>query len=158
MAPVAGNKNQYNPPDTMVRTSHSLSILVNGARVGLISGWNPTQSRDVNPVYELNVETSGLPFENIPGNVKGLTVSINRFDVWTARMEEVFGSVDLVMLSNQQSPFTVVEEWTKPDLTKESWEYTGCWFTQIGRNLRSDDNRIVQVNASLIYVYKRKVA
>lgn len=152
------NKNQFNPPDTLARTSHSLSIIFNGNRIGLINGWNPQQSRDVNPIYELNSETSGLPLENIPGNVKGLTVSVNRYDLWSARMEEVFGTIDLVMLSNQQSPFSVIEEWSKPDGSKESWEYSGCWFTNVGRNLRSDDNRIVNVNASLTYVYKRKLS
>jgi hypothetical protein len=152
------NKNQYNPPNTTTRTSHSLSIIVNGQRIGLINGWNPQQNRDVNPIYELNVETSGLPLENIPGNVRGLTIGVNRFDVWPSRMEQVFGTVDLSMLSNQQSPFSVQEEWTWPDgTTKEVWLYEGVYFTSIGRNLRSDDQRFVNVNASLVYIFKRKL-
>lgn len=151
------NKNAFNPPDTLARTSHSLTIKVNGVTVGMINGWNPQQSRDVNPIYELNVETSGLPLENIPGNVKGLQISVNRYDLWVKRMEEAFGTTDLTMLSNQQSPFTVQEVWTKPDNTQEVWEYTGCWFTNLGRSFRSDDNRIVNVNASLVYVYRRLV-
>ena len=158
MADYGFNRNEYNPPETVSRTSHSMSIIFDGQRVGLINGWNPQQNRDVNPIYELNVETSGLPLENIPGNVRGLTISINRFDVWTSRMEQVFGSVDLSMLSNQKRPFTVQEEWTYPDgTTKEVWAYEGCWFTNIGRNLRSDDQRMVNVNASLAYVYKRRL-
>lgn len=157
MATAGFNKNAFNPPETLTRTSHSLTIKVNGVTIGLISGWNPQQNRDVNPIYELNVETSGLPLENIPGNVRNLTISINRFDLWVQRIEQAFGTVDLTMLSNQQSPFTVQELWTKPGGGQEVWEYTGCWFTNIGRNLRSDDNRIVNVNASLIYVYKRLV-
>jgi hypothetical protein len=158
MSTAGYNKNPFNPPETLARTAHSLSILYNGVRLGLIQGWNPQQSRDVTPIYELNVETSGLPLENIPGNVRGLTIGITRYDLWTQRMEQVFGTFDLSMLSNQQSPFSVVEEWSKPDGTKETWEYSGCWFTNIGRSLKSDDNRIVQVSASLTYVYKRKLS
>lgn len=152
------NKNQYNPPDTLARSSHALTIKVKGQIVGMINGWNPQQNRDVTPIYELNAETSGLPLENIPGNVRNLTISVNRYDLWVSRLEEAFGTVDLTMLSNQQSPFTVQELWAKPDGSTETWEYEGCWFTNIGRNLRSDDNRIVNVNASLMYVYRRKVS
>lgn len=151
-------KNEFNPPDTLARTSHSLTIKVNGVTVGMINGWNPQQSRDITPIYELNVETSGLPLENIPGNVRGLTVGINRYDLWASRMEQAMGTVDLTMLSNQKAPFAVVEVWSKPDGTNEAWEYTGCWFNNLGRNLRSDDNRIVNVNASLTYVYRRKLS
>jgi len=158
MATAAGNKNQYNPPTTLTRTSHSVTILVNGTPIGLISGWSPQMSRAVQPIYELNAETSGLPYENIPGNVTGLTISVTRFDLWTAKMEEAFGTVDLTMLSNQQAPFTIQEKWSKPDGSTETYAYTGCWFTSLGRNLRSDDNRLVQVSATLVYLSKNKVA
>lgn len=154
---TAGNKNPYNPPDTLTRTAHSLTIIVNGKPIGLISGWSPQMSRAVQPIYEINAETSGLPYENIPGNVTGLTISVTRFDLWTAKMEEAFGTTDLTMLSHQQSPFSVQEKWSKPDGTSEIYEYSGCWFTSLGRGLRSDDNRLVQVNATLVYLYKKKI-
>ena len=32
--------------------------------------------------------------------------------------------------------------------------YRGCWFTSLGRTLSSDDNRIVNVNATLVYTQK----
>jgi hypothetical protein len=158
MATQGYNKNSFNPPDTIARTSHSLSIVYNSQRIGLINQWSPQQSRDVSPIYELNVETSGLPLENIPGNVKGLQVSVNRYDIWVKRMEEVFGSTDLVMLSFQNAPFSVVEEWTNPNGSIEAYEYSGCWFTSLGRAFRSDDDRKVNVNATLVYVFKRKIS
>lgn len=152
------HRNEYNPPETVARTCHSLSIVVKGKRIGLINGWNPQQSRDVTPIYEINVETSGLPLENIPGNVRGLTIAINRYDIWLAKMEDAFGTVDLTMLSNQKAPFSVQEEWTYPDgVTKEVWEYSGVYFTNIGRNYRSDDQRIVNVSAQLVYVHKARI-
>lgn len=150
-------KTQYNPPDTLVRTSHSLTIRVNGVTIGLINGWNPQQNRQISPVYEINFETSGLPLENVPGNVQNLTVAIQRYDIWPTRMEQAFGTVDLTMLSNQQAPFAVQEIWTSPSGALEIWQYEGCWFEQIGRQFRSDDTRIVNVNATLRYVYRTKV-
>lgn len=150
-------KTQYNPPDTLVRTSHSLTIRVNGVTIGLINGWNPQQNRQISPIYEINFETSGLPLENVPGNVQNLTVAIQRYDIWPTRMEQAFGTVDLTMLSNQQAPFAVQEIWTSPSGALEIWQYEGCWFEQIGRQFRSDDTRIVNVNATLRYVYRTKV-
>lgn len=146
-----------NPPETNVRTSHSVSIKVNGKTIGLINGWNPSMSRQISPIYELDAESSGLVLENVPGNVQGLTVSIQRYDIWPTRMEEAFGTTNLDMLAGQRSPFTVQESWKSPDGKMEVWEYTGCWFSQIGRNIRSDDTRIVNVSATLSYVSRRRV-
>lgn len=157
--PVTGpyKNTPFNPPETLTRTSHAITIKYNGQTVGLINSWAPNQQRTITPIYELNVETSGLPVENVPGNVTGLTIQVNRYDVWTERLEQVFGSQDLVMLANQKSPFQIEEYWTKPDNTLEVWRYEGCWFSNIGRSFKSDDNRVVLVNATLQYVYKRKI-
>lgn len=153
----ANFKNQYNPPDTNARTSHSLTLVANGVKIGLINNWNPQQSRTITPIYEINSETSGLPLENIPGNVTGLTISVSRYDLWTSRMEQAFGTVDLTMLSNQQAPIAVEEYWISPTGGTEVWRYEGVWFSNIGRTFKSDDNRIVNVNATLSYVYRTKV-
>lgn len=150
-------RTQYNPPDTLARSSHSLTIKVNGVTIGLINGWNPQQNRQITPIYEINSDTSGLPLENIPGNVQNLTISISRYDIWPTRMEQAFGTVDLTMLSNQQSGFSVQETWVSPSGGTEIWQYDGCWFENIGRQFKSDDNRIVNVNATLRYVHRTKI-
>jgi hypothetical protein len=150
--------NAFNPPDTLARTGHSITILFNGSAIGLINSWAPTQSRQVTPIYEINSETSGLPIENVPGNVQGLTMAVQRYDVWLSRMEKAFGSQDLYMLCNQKSAFSIQERWTAPSGAIECWQYEGCWFTQIGRNFRSDDTRLVNVNAALIYLYKSPIS
>lgn len=145
-----------NPPGTLVRTSHALTIRVNGECIGLINGWNPTISRTITPVYEIKRETSGDPVEKLPGNVTGQTIAIQRYDIYLTRMEQVFGTPDLMMLSLQQNPFTVQERWRFPvtDAVPGGTEiinYSGCWFSNIGRNYRSDGDRIVNVNATLEY-------
>lgn len=171
-------------PITRVRTSHALTIKANGITVGLINGWNPTQGRTATPIFEVDVNDSGNPIEIMPGNMNGLTVTINRFDAYISRMEEAFNTPDLVMLTRQNQPFDVIERWRLPSSVafsvgpgvtgttsagplpiasaspfteEERFLYTRCWFTSIGRTLRSDDNRIVNVNASLMYTKKLKV-
>lgn len=140
-----------NPPQTLVRTSHSLTIIAGGTGIGLINGWNPTISRTITPIYELNTRTSGDPFEKLPGNVTGQTIAVQRYDLYTSRMEVAFGTPDIMMLSLQDTAFEVRERWQFPDGTIEGIIYQGCWFSNIGKNYRSDGDRIVNVNATLEY-------
>lgn len=189
-------------PITRVRTSHALTIKVNGQAIGLINGWTPTQGRAATPVFEVGTDGSGNPVETVPGNANGLTLTINRFDTYLLRMEEAFGTRDLIMLTRQNQPFDVMEVWKLPNITdgyneklnaggftpqanavsvpnaifgdlsigtklatdapspftgEERFIYRGCWFTSLGRTLRADDNRIVNVNATIAYTIKQKV-
>lgn len=149
------------PPGTLVRTSHSLTIKVGGQIIGLINGWNPTISRTITPVYQIatwHMNTrSGDPVEKAPGNVTGQTIAIQRYDIYTKRMEVAFGTPDMMMLSNQLDPFEVIERWQFPNTPlrpgggTEIVVYSGCWFSNIGRNYRSDGDRIVNVNGTLEY-------
>ena len=144
----------YPVPNTLVRTSHALTIKANGVDVGLINGWNPSQGRTITPIFEVGVDGSGNPIENMPGNITGLQVSINRFDTYKERMETAFGTPDLTMLTRQNQPFVVKEVWLLSNGSKERYVYDGCWFSSIGRSLRSDDARTVNVNATIIYTKK----
>jgi hypothetical protein len=151
-----------NPPVTTARTSHAITIKTQSGTgpattIGLIKQWNPVQTRDVNPIYEINIATSGDPLENIPGNMRGLTIKVQRYDLYTIPMEIAFGTSDLVFLSDQNSPFQVMETWRFPNNTYEAWNYTGCWFSNIGKNYQSDDNRMVLVDATLVYVARLKI-
>ena len=145
-------------PETLVKTSHSLTIRSGNVTVGLINGWNPAQNRGIAPIYQigtfhLNVP-SGEPVEKIPGNVTGQTIAVQRYDVYKQRMETAFGTTDLMMLTRQDRPFTVKELWKYPDDQGGGTEiivYSGCWFSNIGRNYRSDGDRIINVNATLEY-------
>jgi len=164
-------------PQTRVRTSHALTIRANGQTIGLINNWGATQSRTMTPIFEVAVDNSGNPLEYMPGNMSGLTINVNRYDTYPKRMEEVFGSRSLTMLTRQAEPFDIYETWTIPRaqtelgdsqianaaeqflntaLNKERFIYRGCWFSSLGRTLSSDDNRIVNVNATLVYTQKLK--
>lgn len=149
-----------NPPQTLTRTSHSLTIRANGNTIGLINGWAPTISRTITPVYEIKTKTSGDPIEKVPGNVTGQTIAVQRYDLYVQRLETAFGTRELMMLSSQDRPFTVVERWQFPESSGGGIEiirYDGCWFSNIGKNYRSDGDRIVNVNATLEYVLRELV-
>lgn len=143
-------------PNTKTRTSHGLAIKVQGVTVGLIQSWNYSLTRDVTPVYELNPLTSGRPVDNVPGNIKGLTIDVTRVDLYNKTMEEAFGTSDLTMLSNQANPFEVHEVWQNPDGTSERYVYVECWFTRIQRRMDVTNNRIVTAEGTLTYKERKK--
>lgn len=146
-------------PNTSTRTDHAISIRVSGITIGQIQDWTPQQSRTVTPTFELNSATSGSVFENVPGNIGGLTIGVNRFDLYSSRMEQVWGpGFDIQMLTDQSNPITVNEKWLVPNAAPETWIYTGCWFTSLGRNHSAQGDRITKVNASLMYVKKYRAA
>lgn len=146
-------------PNTTTRTDHAISIRVGGITIGQIQDWNPQQSRGLTPAFELNSATSGEPYENIPGNLSGLTIGVNRYDLYTIKMEQAWGAgFDIQMLSDQSNPLTIQERWLVPNGAKETWIYTGCWFTSLGRNHSAQGDRITKVNASLGYVKKYRAA
>lgn len=142
-------------PVTTTRTDHAISIRVDGVTIGQIQDWTPQQSRTVTPTYELNSATSGEVFENVPGNIGGLTIGVNRYDLFTLKMEEVWGAnFNIQMLTDQTNPLIITEKWLVPNGSPEIWTYTGCWFTSLGRNHSAQGDRITKVNASLMYVRK----
>ena len=145
------------PPNTATRTSHAMSIRANGITIGMIQSWGHTQTRAVAHVYEINLGTSGEPIETVPGNVGGLTISVNRYDLYTKRMEEAFGTPDFEMLGTQDRPFEVRETWTFPNNSIEARAYVGCWFSSLGRTYTAGGDRLVQVQGTLTFVKKHRI-
>jgi len=145
-------------PATNIRTSHAVTIQYNSYVIGQIQTWAPNQSRTITPAYELKAQTSGEVTENVPGNITGLTIQVSRYDLFSAKMEEIWGNPDLNMLSRQSNPLTITEKWVNPSGSPEKYEYIGCWFSQIGRNLQAQGDRIVMVNATLNYVRIKQTA
>jgi hypothetical protein len=144
-------------PTTNIRTSHAVTIQVGTVTIGQIQTWAPNQSRTVTAAYELDSKTSGKVTENVPGNESGLTIQVARYDLFRLKMEEVWGNIansprGFEMIGDQLNPFQVWEKWVNPDNTQEKWLYSGCWFSQLGRNLSAQGDRIVMVNATLNYV------
>ena len=146
-------------PDTRIRTSHAISIYPSRGNepIGQIQTWAPNQSRTITPAYELNSSSSGNVTENVPGNITGLTIQVSRYDLFTQKMEEVWGSASaLWMLGDQKVSLEIKEKWQNYNGAVEFYYYEGCWFSQIGRNMQAQGDRIVMVNATLNYVRIRR--
>lgn len=144
-------------PNTTTRTSHAIAIRCDGISVGMIQGWNPSQTRGVVSTYELNPVTSGEIYENVPGNIAGTTVNVTRYDLFNKKMEQAWGiGFDITMLTDQTQPLSIQEKWTNPDGSTELWVYSGCWFTSLGRTISATGDRIINVSAALMYQKKRK--
>jgi hypothetical protein len=153
------------PPNTVSQLSHALAIRANGQTVGTIHEWTPRQTRTITELYEFGQITAGTggvqpggpgePYEKVPGNVSGMEIGVNRYDVYTTQMEAAFGTPDLTMLSRQFDPFTVTESWKSPDGTQDyTNSYLGCWFSDLGRTFDAKGDRTVNVNATLHYTRK----
>jgi hypothetical protein len=135
--------------------SHALTIRANGQTIGLIQNFSPApQVRPAAYVYELNTATSGEPVERAPGNLSGLEVTVDRYDLYTLKMETAFGTADFSMLTDQTDKFQVREVWQNPDGSTESYIYLECIFTNLGRKFMATGDRIVMCNATLAYLKK----
>lgn len=145
-------------PKTNTATSHAIAIKVEGLLIGRIQSWSPTQSRAVQAAYEINAVTQGDVAENIPGVASGLTIQVTRYDLFDTRMEQAWGEgFDLrEMLCNQANPLRIVEKWIKPNGEYSAYVYSGCWFSNMGRQMSVQGDRIISVNATIQYERKRK--
>jgi hypothetical protein len=134
-------------PVTQIRTSHAISIKAGGQVIGQIQSWGPHQSRDVRTKYEINAVGTGAIAEQIPGNQTGQTLQVVRFDLYKAKMEEVWGlDRPMLALCDQQNPFDVEEKWIKyGDDAKGPWE--GQWGVKIKNENWSKYNTSYMLNS-----------
>ncbi len=159
----------HRTPYTATRSDHAMTIQCEGTVIGHIQEWTPQQSLTVTPVYQIGPTKEGIPsgsvVENCPGNISGLTIGINRYDLYLDRMETIWGpGFYIEMLTDQFKPFTVTEKWlsitnvAEGTTSTEKWQYTGCWFTSLGRTHSAQGDRITKVNASIMYAKKEKIS
>jgi hypothetical protein len=122
----------------------------------------------VTPVFEFGAITpgggtnespsdSGEPYELVPGNISGTSISIQRYDIYTNRFESAFGTQNLIMLTRQTNNMRFVELWQGPDQAiRYQNVYYGAYFTQIGRSLSATGDRITNVSGSAMYSRRRE--
>lgn len=95
-------------PKTTTAHNHGLLIRVAGEVVG-VTVFSPKQGRAATPVFEFGQVTvgggddimgdSGEPYEIVPGNATGLSIDIQRYDVFSKRFEKAFRTNNLQMLT-----------------------------------------------------------
>lgn len=153
-------------PFSTTVTSHGLLIQANRKAVGAITSWGVRQNATRTPVFEFgNGLTTGYndvparpgePYEVVPGNIGGTTISIRRYDIYTDKFESAFGTRELEMLTDQDQPSLLREFWTAPDTTLNFTNvYYGFWFQDLGKEMTADGNRVVMANATGIYSRRR---
>jgi hypothetical protein len=155
------------PPNTVTSTSHGVTLhsMPSGRMIGSIFQWSPKQTLAVTEVREFGNVTgpygseAGMPYEKVPGNVSGMQIEVGRCDLYTQRLEEAFGTVDLTILSQDPNAFDVREAWRTPSNTNNyALVYQGCRFSSISRSLATTDERIVRVTGTLDYTRVFKIA
>ena len=161
------------PPNTIAQLSHAMVIRASGpggnATIGAINQWNPRINRQITELYEFGQVTQapfgqyaqnpGEPFELVPGNISGMEIQINRYDLYVDQFEFAFLTDDLTMLSNQFDSFTVREIWTAPQaINNYARLYQGCWFSDTGRTIDTKGDRTINVTATIKYNRRDRVA
>lgn len=160
-------KNFFDPPPersatvapfTETATSHAIAIRSGKETIGRIQSWSPSQSRGIMPIYEINAATCGDVAENVPGVASGLTIQVTRYDLYIRRMEGAWGEdFDIrEMLCNQSNPLTIQEKWVRPSGEFKVYVYSGCWFSNMGRQMSVQGDRIINVSATIQYERKRR--
>lgn len=156
----------FKTPKTTTITNHGMLISVAGGAVGCITNFSDSQSKTLTPVFEFGSLTTGAgddipadpgePFEIIPGNIGSTELNIRRYDIYTKRFEQSFGTNDLTMLTRQNSGIRFNQYIASPEGDLDfTYIYYGAHFSRLGREHDSASNRIVMANASATYTRKR---
>lgn len=205
-------------PNTHTRMSHALTIRAGGMVVGAIHQWSPSQARTIDAEYDVEPNAHGLPVDLVPQTVERREIRVARYDTYPLLMEEVFGTRELIVLSDQSRPFTCREVWRGPginllggagtalgglsslagslglsgvnaaanraqaDLSNavgaaassavgmpvvatlgvltadlRVYEYGGCWFSDLGRQIDAKSDRVISVDATLVWRTRDRV-
>lgn len=193
-------------PNTNVRMSHALTLRVGSRVCGAVHAYAPSSSRRLEDVFEVEVNAVGKPREIIPGPLESRELRVSRYDLYLTVMEEIFGSTELINLTDQTRPFTLREAWVGPGLAgalspftpglnaggqiaaelaggplagsvpggalqgavatglgvfgagrSRRYEYVGCWFANIGRQIDAKGERVISVDATIIYTDRQRV-
>ena len=140
-------------PNTLSRTSHAVTISVDGQAIGMIQSWGPNQARATAPVYEINSIGDGTMLERCPMVLSGTTINVTRVDLYKRPMEKAWGNYfDINLLTDQHNHIKIKEKWSNPDGSQMINMYEGCWFSSLGRVLVADGDKIVRVNATIDFV------
>jgi len=152
------------PPMTQTALSHAITIKSQrGLRIGRIQAWSPNMSRTVDTVFEVQAANTGEPLERVPQIQGTNSISIDRYELYTAHMGEAFNVTiqngsDMFSLVQQINPIYVREVWRDPFGGMIAYVYVGCWFSSLGHTISATDDRIVKARATLEFTRRLRLA
>ena len=149
-------------PNTRTRLDHAFTLRANSGRIiGAVYNIDQRQARQIDDEYEIDVNAHGEVADMVGQHLTGRTLAVQRYDLYTDVMEEVFGSSELVMLTDQSRGFRLREAWRAPGGIftggQRLYEYSPVWFSDIGRALNAEGDRVVRVNATLTWGIRQRV-
>lgn len=158
-------------PVTKTKTAYGLTIHARvGNRRGVIGAVHEIsaqQALQVDDEFEVDANARGLPRELIPQIVGSRTLTLRRYDLYTATLEQVFGTPELITLADQIGPVSLRFMWKSPQPsdvgaivansnTLAIYEYLDCYITNLGQTV-SMQNVIVGREATLIWRNVRRI-
>lgn len=132
-------------PQTLVRTSYAATIhVISGGRracIGGVQDFSLSVSRPVKDEFHVHPGARGRPVDTIPLNCTNRSLKMRRVDLFGDIMEEILGTSEIVVLSDQRIPISIRETWRHgPSVaTRRAYQYINCWLTDLSRSTRVED-------------------
>lgn len=152
-----------NVPATRTRLSHAYSLkTATGRTIGGVFRASVQQSRDVEDEFEVDLDAHGEPADQVPQALSQRSFEIARYDLYTEVMEEVFGTREFEILTDQAVGIKLREVWRAPTgflgSQGRQYEFLVCHFERLGRAVDTVGDRVVSVDASLRWLRRRRVS
>lgn len=147
-------------PDTRVRLTHALTLKIGTRVIGAVHKLAPTMRRAVDREPEVDVNGVGLYAAIIPQMMDG-DVRLSRYDLYLSLLEDVVGTREIVVLTDQSVGLILRETWRGPAGVGgggvRMYDYLDCYFTDLGRSLDASGDRVSGVDATLAFRTRRRI-
>ena len=149
-------------PETLTATDHGLEVYSSGSLVGGIAQWNwsqnarNTRARAFGPLRTAPGGTPALrgePYENVPGNLQGVSIQFSRMELWSDQFGDAWGPQSGIpegVLQLLNRSMILKSQIATPESGK-SWRYVfyGCRFDTISQNHDPNGDRMVKLSGTI---------
>lgn len=160
-------------PKTTTATTFALTLHLklpgtNGyIPIGAVHECSHTHSLTVDEEFDVNLGSRGVPRALIPQNTSGRSITFQRYDLYTSRLEQVIGgqATPLLLLSNQLGPLSMRFMWKSPKSSNPllgnsfpsgsdgglyAYAFLDCYMTSMQRTM-SAQNVIVGTSGTITW-------
>jgi len=123
-------------PNTKTVVSYSYSITVGGTQIGTLQGFNPSSTRTLERIREINYSGPGSSdtYEIVPGRSE-FKITLDRIEIYKKSLMEALGIDALEDLTQIQNSIDITESRTDFTGKTRSIKYMGCWIGSWGKNI-----------------------